>query len=65
MVVFEVEEITMAVLHPDHDDIAAALHKYSDMVYRICFVYLGRRPEVDDVFQEVFTEAVASGILLQ
>lgn len=38
----------------DNDRIAAALQKYSDMVYRICFVYLGNRPEVDDVFQEVF-----------
>lgn len=45
----------MTALHPAGDDIiAAALQKYSDMVYRICFVYLGGRPEVDDVFQEVF-----------
>jgi len=61
MVVFPVEEITMAVLHPDHDDIAAALQKCSDMVYRICFVYLGRRPEVDDVFQEVFLKLLRQG----
>ncbi|MCX5780085.1 MAG: sigma-70 family RNA polymerase sigma factor [Firmicutes bacterium] len=38
----------------DNDRIAASLQKYSDMVYRICFVYLGNRPDVDDVFQEVF-----------
>jgi len=38
----------------DNDIIAAVLQKYSDMVYRICFIYLGNRPEVDDVFQEVF-----------
>jgi len=38
----------------DNDRIAAVMHKYSDMVYRICFIYLGNRPEVDDVFQEVF-----------
>ncbi|MDD4776360.1 MAG: sigma-70 family RNA polymerase sigma factor [Syntrophomonas sp.] len=45
----------MTVLQPGHDDlIAAALQKYSDMVYRICFIYLGHRPAVDDVFQEVF-----------
>jgi len=37
-----------------NDRIAAVLQKYSDMVYRICFIYLGKRPEVDDVFQEVF-----------
>lgn len=38
----------------DNDRIAAAIHRYSDMVYRICFIYLGNRPEADDVFQEVF-----------
>lgn len=38
----------------DSDKIGAALQKYSDIVYRICFIYLGSRPEVDDVFQEVF-----------
>ncbi|NMC27291.1 MAG: sigma-70 family RNA polymerase sigma factor [Syntrophomonadaceae bacterium] len=42
------------VLANESDRIATALQKYSDSVYRICFIYLGRRPEVDDVFQEVF-----------
>lgn len=36
------------------DNIAAALKTYSDMVYRICFVYLRNSPDIDDVFQEVF-----------
>lgn len=46
----------------DSDRIAAALQKYSDMVYRICFIYLGRRPEVDDVFQEVFLKLLQKSI---
>lgn len=47
---------------PDSDRIAAALQKYSDMVYRICFIYLGKRPEVDDVFQEVFLKLLQKNI---
>ncbi|MFT8315982.1 MAG: sigma-70 family RNA polymerase sigma factor [Clostridium sp.] len=35
-------------------EIEVALKKYSDMVYRICFLYLHNSTEVDDVFQEVF-----------
>lgn len=38
----------------DNDRITAVLQKYSDMVFRICFIYLGNRSDVDDVFQEVF-----------
>lgn len=39
----------------EHDNnIAVALKKYSDMVYRICFIYLHNNPDIDDVFQEVF-----------
>lgn len=34
--------------------IAAALGTYSDMIYRICYLYLGNSPDVEDVFQEVF-----------
>ncbi|NLI91768.1 MAG: sigma-70 family RNA polymerase sigma factor [Peptococcaceae bacterium] len=34
--------------------IALALKTYSDMVYRICFIYLRDRADIDDVFQEVF-----------
>ena len=38
----------------DNDRISAVLQKYSNLVFRICFIYLGSRPEVEDVFQEVF-----------
>ena len=38
----------------DNDRTTAVLQKYSNLVFRICFIYLGSRPEVDDVFQEVF-----------
>ena len=36
------------------DTIKTALETYSDMVYRICFLYLNNRTDFDDVFQEVF-----------
>jgi len=44
------------------DRIATALQKHSDLVYRICFIYLGNRPEVDDVFQEVFLKLLQKNI---
>lgn len=37
-----------------NSDIANALEKYSNMVRRICFLYLKNSDDVDDVFQEVF-----------
>jgi RNA polymerase sigma factor (sigma-70 family) len=37
-----------------NENISAALKKYSDMVRRICFLYLQNSTDVDDVFQEVF-----------
>lgn len=37
-----------------NDDIEEALEKYSDMVRRICFIYLRSQSDVEDVFQEVF-----------
>lgn len=46
----------------DNDIVAAALQKYSNMVYRICFIYLGNRPEADDVFQEVFLKLLQKKI---
>jgi len=36
------------------DEIEKALIKYSDMVRRICFLYLTNNADVEDVFQEVF-----------
>jgi len=37
-----------------NDCIAAAIEEYSDMVRRICFLYLKNSADVEDVFQEVF-----------
>lgn len=37
-----------------NDNISAALTQYSDLVRRICFIYLHNSADVDDVFQEVF-----------
>lgn len=37
-----------------NDYISAALKTYSDMVYRICIIYLRNKSDIDDVFQEVF-----------
>lgn len=37
-----------------NEKITATLEKYSDMVRRICFLYLKNSADVDDIFQEVF-----------
>lgn len=37
-----------------NDKITETLEKYSDMVRRICFLYLKNNADVDDIFQEVF-----------
>lgn len=44
----------MKEIELDKDTIKTALETYSDMVYRICFLYLYNRTDFDDVFQEVF-----------
>jgi RNA polymerase sigma-70 factor (ECF subfamily) len=36
------------------ENIETMLEKYSDMVRRICFLYLQNSADVDDVFQDVF-----------
>lgn len=36
------------------DHVSEAIEKYSDMVRRICFLYLRNEADVEDVFQEVF-----------
>ncbi|MPN17145.1 ECF RNA polymerase sigma factor SigW [bioreactor metagenome] len=38
----------------NEDTITIALTTYSDMVYRICFLYLRNKSDIEDVFQEVF-----------
>lgn len=42
------------LLNCTNDKITLKLNKYSDMVYRICFLYLHNSADVEDVFQEVF-----------
>lgn len=37
-----------------NDEIETKLAKYSDMVRRICFIYLRSQDDVNDIFQEVF-----------
>ena len=37
-----------------NDDITLKLNEYSDMVYRLCYIYLHNTADVEDVFQEVF-----------
>ena len=37
-----------------NDVVVRALDKYSDMVRRICFIYLKSEADVDDIFQNVF-----------
>lgn len=37
-----------------NDNITLKLNEYSDMVYRICYIYLHNHADVEDVFQEVF-----------
>ncbi|MGE5421639.1 MAG: RNA polymerase sigma factor [Ignavibacteriales bacterium] len=34
--------------------IAEALKKYADVVYRVCFLYMRNKADIDDIFQEVF-----------
>lgn len=41
-----------------NDKITTALEKYSDMVYRICFMYLKNKTEAEDAFQDVFLKYI-------
>jgi len=53
----------MEVSQFENDDrIGVALQKYSDMVYRICFIYLRNSPDIDDVFQEVFLKLLQKNL---
>lgn len=47
----EVKQLAQQVIA---DDISNAIEKYSDMVRRICFLYIRNYADVEDVFQEVF-----------
>lgn len=45
-----------------NDVITEVLEKYSDMVRRICFMYLRNYADVEDVFQEVFLKFLQCNI---
>ena len=40
--------------HQLSPDVLSALDRYADMVKRVCTLYLRRREDVEDVFQDVF-----------
>ncbi|MCX7774306.1 MAG: sigma-70 family RNA polymerase sigma factor [Clostridia bacterium] len=42
------------LISPSSDAVSQAVDKYSDMIYRICLMYLKNKADVEDVFQEVF-----------
>lgn len=47
------------------DVVTEALLKYSDMVRRICFMYLRNREDVEDVFQEVFLKLLQTDTVFE
>lgn len=36
------------------DDYAQVIDTYGNLVYRLCFVYLKNKPDVDDAYQDIF-----------
>jgi RNA polymerase sigma factor (sigma-70 family) len=48
-----------------NDVVTGALQKYSDMVRRICFMYLRNHADVEDVFQEVFLKLLQYEVTFQ
>lgn len=48
-----------------NDAVTEALRKYSDMVRRICFMYLRKHADVEDIFQEVFLKLLQSEITFE
>ena len=47
---------------PSDDKITSALEKYSDMVYRICFMYLKSKEEAEDAFQDIFLKYIQADV---
>jgi RNA polymerase sigma factor (sigma-70 family) len=39
-------------------NVAMALTKYGDMIRRVCFLYVRKREDVEDVFQDVFLKYI-------
>ena len=48
-----------------NDAVTEALRKYSDMVRRICFMYLRNYADVEDVFQEVLLKLLQSEVVFE
>jgi RNA polymerase sigma factor (sigma-70 family) len=48
-----------------NDAVTEVLLKYSDMIRRICFMYLRNRADVEDVFQEVFLKLLQSKVVFE
>lgn len=46
------------MVHCDDDIIKLTIDDYSDMVYRICFVYLKSHSDVEDAFQDIFIKVI-------
>ena len=59
------EKIVMNSSYGERNAIAEALSKYSDMVRRICFLYLKEKADVEDVFQEVFLQLLQKKIAFE
>lgn len=45
--------------------VMTAIDKYADMVRRICFLHLGNRSDIEDVFQEVFIQYYLNADIFQ
>ena len=48
-----------------NDVVTESLQNYSNMVRRICFMYLHHREDVEDVFQEVFLKLLQSDVVFE
>lgn len=47
------------------DKITTALQKHSNMVYRICFMYLKNKEEAEDAFQDIFLKYIQADIVFE
>ena len=47
---------------PSSEKITTALQKYSDMVYRICYMYLKNKEEAEDAFQDIFLKYIQANL---
>lgn len=36
------------------EELRTAIHRYADMIRKICFIHMKQESDVDDVFQSVF-----------